>query len=155
MRSASSANARSQTARAGTAISAMRFERLAVSPRVRDRGVARDARGHALAVEESRAREQLLDTLVHVAEPLFEPQHLLPDDGETEVAGLDDSRVHWADGNLVDAVACDTHERVVVRAELCGRHGWRCARGERPVVRGPRGVPQPRAGVGVLRRAHP
>ena len=57
--------------------------------------------------------EALLDALVHVAQPLLEPQHLLADDLEAEVAGLDDAGVHGSDGDLVHAVAFDAHERIV------------------------------------------
>src|SRR6187455_661671 len=43
-----------------------RLERLAVGPRVGNGGITRDARGQAVALDEPRAREQLLDALVDV-----------------------------------------------------------------------------------------
>ena len=54
MRSLSSASARSHAARAGTAASRDALERLAVRPRVGDRGVARHARGEPVAVAQRR-----------------------------------------------------------------------------------------------------
>ncbi len=90
------------------------LERLAVGPRERHARVSRDARGEAVSVQDRQLGEAPLDALVHVAEALLEPQHLLADHGEAEVAGLDDAGVHGADGNLVHAVAFDPHECVVV-----------------------------------------
>ena len=57
-----------------------------------------------------------LDPLVHVAEPLLEPKHLLPDDREAEVARFDDAGVDRPDRNLVHAVALHADDLV----ELAG-----------------------------------
>ena len=51
---------------------------------------------------------------MHVAQALLEPKHLFADDLEAEMARLDDPGVHRTDGNLVDAVALDAHERIRV-----------------------------------------
>ena len=74
---------------------------------------------------------------MHVAEPLFELQHLLADDREAEVPGLDDAGMDGPDGNLGHAVAGHAHEFVSIGLR---RHGggevarmWR----ERHVVRRP------------------
>ena len=67
-----------------------------------------------MALEDRQLGEAPLDALVHVAEPLLEPEHFLADDREAEVAGLDDAGVHRPDRDLVHAVAVDAHERVVV-----------------------------------------
>src|SRR5690349_2019530 len=87
------------------------LERLAVGPTVRDGGIAGDASGQAVPLDEPRAREQLLDAFVDVPQPFLEPQHLLANDGEAEMSGLDDAGMHGADRNLVDAVARHAHER--------------------------------------------
>ena len=55
-------------------------------------------------------REAPLDALMHIPKPLLEAEDLLADNRESKVAGLDDAGVHGADGNLVDAVALDSHE---------------------------------------------
>ena len=47
------------------------------------------------------ARHQAVDPLVHVAQPLLKAHHCLAVGGETEMAWLDDARVHRADGDLV------------------------------------------------------
>ena len=67
--------------------------------------------------------EALLDSLVRVAEPLLEPQHLLADDREAEMPGLDDAGVHRADRDLVDAVAGDANEGIVDRRSRRRRRG--------------------------------
>src|SRR6516162_6968377 len=71
-----------------------------------------------MSVEDIELSEAPLDALVHVAETLLEPQHLLPNDGEAEMPGLDDARVHWAHGNLVHTVSVDAHEGVHIDARL-------------------------------------
>jgi hypothetical protein len=53
------------------------------------------------------------DSLVRVAEPLFQAQHLLADDRKAEVPRLDDPGMNRADRDLMDAVAADANERVV------------------------------------------
>src|SRR5215469_3684438 len=71
-----------------------------------------------MSVEDLELSEAPLDALVHVAETLLEPQHLLPNAGEAEVPGLDDARVHWTHGNLVHTLSVDAHERVDIDARL-------------------------------------
>ncbi len=61
--------------------------------------------------------ETFLDALVLVAEPLFQAQHALADDAETEMPGLDRARVHRSDGNLVHALAFNLHKRIAVLAD--------------------------------------
>ena len=112
MRSRSSASARSHSARGGGAVAGDRLERLRVGPRVGDRAVAGDAAGEPMAVGGGHRLEALLDALVHEAEPLLEAQHLLADDLEAEVTGLDDAGVDRPDRDLVHAVAFDADERV-------------------------------------------
>ena len=90
-----------------------RLERHAIGPGVGHRRVARHAAGEPVGLQRRQLGEAALDALVHVAQVLFEPQHLLADDREAEVARLDDAGVHRADGDLVHAVAFDAHEGVV------------------------------------------
>ena len=87
------------------------LERLAVGPGERHGRVTADACREAMAFEYRQLRETPLDALVHVAEPLLEPQHLLADDREPEVAWLDDARVHGPHRHLVHAVTGDAHKR--------------------------------------------
>mgnify|MGYP006213732327 CR=1 FL=1 len=67
---------------------------------------------------ERLADEASFDALVHVAEPLLEPQHLLADDGETEMPGLDRAGVDGADRNFVHAVAFDEHVEIRLTVDL-------------------------------------
>jgi hypothetical protein len=60
-----------------------------------------------MTVRQRHGLETLFDALVHAAQALLEPEHLLADDLEAEVAGLDDARVHRTHRNFVDAVAFD------------------------------------------------
>src|SRR5215469_12666990 len=71
-----------------------------------------------MGVEDLELSEAPLDALVHVAETLLEPQHLLPNDGEAKVAGLDGARVHRAHGNLVHTLSVDAHEGVHIDARF-------------------------------------
>src|SRR5215472_9297197 len=118
------------------------LERLAIGPGEGYRGIARHARREAMGVEDVELREAPLDALVDVAEPLFEPQHFLADDGEAKVPGLDDARVHRADRNLVHTLAVDAHERVHVHATLVIRQ-LRAGIDERMHIRRPGVVTQP------------
>ena len=105
MRSSSRNSARSQAARGGICVAAHAFERLAIRPRKRHGGIARDARGEPMALEERQLREAPLDALVRVAQPLLEPQHFFTDDREAKVPRLDDAGVHRAHRDLVHALA--------------------------------------------------
>jgi len=68
-----------------------------------------------MTFEEGQLREAPLDTLVRVAESLLELEHLLADDGEAEVSGLDSAGVHRADRNLMHPFARDTNELRALR----------------------------------------
>ena len=70
-----------------------------------DGAVARGAAGECAPRVEVGAGHQPLDALVHVAEPLFEPDHGLAVGGEAEMPGLDDAGMHRADRDLVQAFA--------------------------------------------------
>ncbi|MBM7789640.1 hypothetical protein JOD67_006320 [Tenggerimyces flavus] len=91
-------------------------ERLLDRERVReavpDRGVTADAFGELDPVVRFAALEELLDALVHEPEPWLELQDGLSNNGETEVSGFDEPRVHWADRYLVDARPLDGAERI-------------------------------------------
>ncbi len=65
----------------------------------------------AVRLDEGQRLEALLDALVRVAQALLEAQHLLADDREAEMSGLDDAGVHRPDRDLVHAVAFDADER--------------------------------------------
>jgi hypothetical protein len=118
-----------------------------VGPGVRDRAVAGDAPGERPAADEIAALEQLVDRLVRVAEPLLEPQHLLADDREAEVPGLDRAGVHRPYRDLVHAFARDRHEAVLLDVVPVPALEAEVAP-QRVDVRGPRRVAQPRALVG-------
>ena len=129
-----------------------RLRGLRVGPREGDGGVARDAPGEAVALGDGERLEALVDALVHVAQALLEAQHLLADDGEAEVAGLDDAGVDGAHRDLVHAVALDAHEVVV--GERVGRQpGGIEVAAQREGLRGPGAVAQPGARVGRARGA--
>src|SRR5215470_10840659 len=96
-----------------------------------------------MRVEHVEFRETTLDALVHIAEPLLEPQHLLSDNRETKVPGLDDARVYGSDRDLVHAFALDAHERVRVDARfMVSQRG--CRARERVESGRPGVVTQPR-----------
>ncbi len=131
------------------------LERLAVRPGVRDGGIPRHARREAMALEQLGLREQQLDALVNVAEPLLELEHLLADDREAKMPGLDDARMHRSDRNLVHAVARDAHEWIVIRGRRASRAVIRGRRRERKVLGRPRGVPQPWPRIRIAARVCP
>ncbi len=120
----------------------------AVGPGTGHRRVARDPARQAVRLERRQLREAAVDALVRVAQVLFEPQHLLADDREAKMPRLDDARVHRANGDLVHAVAFDTHEGVV-RWHVGVRRG-RCPGvvAQRVIVRRPEPVVEPGARVG-------
>ena len=80
--------------------------------RIGDRAVARGAAGKACRLLQRRARHQRFDALVRIAEPLFQPHHVLAVGGEAEMARLDDAGMHRADRNLVQRVAFAGQELV-------------------------------------------
>ena len=123
--------------------SAHTLERLTISPRECDGGIAGDPRGQPVAFEQGQLGETPLDALVHIAEVLLEPEDLLAHDRKAEMARLDDARVHRSDRNLVDAFALDRHERVVIngkRGMLIGN----CRIAQGMEGGGPRSMTQPR-----------
>ena len=128
---------------------AQAFERLAVRPGEGDRGIARHTRGKSMAFERGELREAALDALVHVAEALFEPQHLLAHDREAEMTGLDDACVHRADRDLMHALAVDAHEFI----GFACRRQWRKLRtqAQRKFGGGPGRVAQPGARIDIVR----
>jgi hypothetical protein len=85
-----------------------------VGPRERHGGVPAHAPGERHALVERHRLEALLDALVLVAESLLQAKHALPHHREPEMAGLDGARVHRTHRDLVDTVARDAHEVVVV-----------------------------------------
>ena len=70
-----------------------------------DGAVAADAAGKRGGALHIGAAQKRVDALVHIAEPLLEPHHRFAAGVKAEVAGLDDARVHRADGDLVQPVA--------------------------------------------------
>src|SRR6185437_6869881 len=103
------------------------------------------------AIENRQRFEALFDALVRVAEPLLEPQHLFADDLEAAMPWLDDSGVHRADGNFVNAVAFDLHEVVFLLSRFPLGGGNEVAPKGKLVNR-PAREPQPRALVVGLGR---
>ncbi len=86
--------------------------------------------------------EAPVDSLVRIAQARFETQDFLADDREAEMPGLDDPGVDRSHGDLVDAVALDPHEGVVVGRVLAARVRVEIA-AQRELVRTPRAVAQP------------
>ncbi len=129
------------------------FQRLRVGARIRDGPVAGNASRQPVPLGERHRLEALFDPLVHVPEALLEAQHLFADDLEAEMSRLDDAGVHRPDGDLVNAVAFDADECVVLLARLPLRRRGEIA-AQRELVDRPRGHPRPRAlVVGVGRDA--
>ena len=93
------------------------FECLTVRPRERDGRIAGNPRRELVTFEQGHFGEASLDALVHVAQAFFESEHFFANHGEAEMTGFDDAGVHRADGNLVNAFASDTYERIVVDGE--------------------------------------
>ena len=75
-----------------------------LSPEVRAASLA--------ALSSERAGHQRLDTLVHIAEPLFQPHRELAIGGEAEMPGLDDAGVHRPDRDLVQPLPFDGQELI-------------------------------------------
>src|SRR5215468_11166616 len=103
-----------------------------------------------MRVEYVELRETTLDALVDIAEPLLEPQHLLSDDRETKVPGLDDAGMYGSDRDLVHAFALDAHEGVHVDARfMVSQRG--CSARKRVESGRPGIVTQPRPRIRVRR----
>ncbi len=94
------------------------LDRHCISPCVGHRGIAGNTPGEPRALPEVHLLETLLDALVLVAEPLFETQDALADDGEAEMSRFDRAGMHRPDGNFVHAFAFDADEWVCVRGRL-------------------------------------
>ncbi len=84
-----------------------------IRPGVGDRRVSRHPPGESDGVAQRHALEELVDSLVDIAQALLETQHLLTDDREAEVAWLDDAGMHRSDRDLVHSIAGHRYERVV------------------------------------------
>ncbi len=119
-----------------------RLRGLSVSPGIRHRAVAGHPAGKTVTIGETEPLETLLDALVHVAEPLLEPQHLFADHLEAEMPRLDDAGVNGAHRYLVHAVAADAYERVILFPGLPLRRRFEIA-AQREHVDRPCGLPQP------------
>ena len=91
-----------------------RFDRMRKGDAVSDGAVARGTRGEPRRLFDRRAGHQRLDAFVHVAEPLFEPHHGFAAGGEAKMSRLDDSGMHRADRNLMQAFAFDGKEPIGV-----------------------------------------
>ena len=74
--------------------------------------VTRNAAGELNAAREAGAAHQPVDALVDVSKPLFQPDHGLAAGGKAEMSGLDDTGMHRADRNLVQAVAFRGQEAI-------------------------------------------
>jgi hypothetical protein len=83
----------------------------AVGQAVADGGIAGDPLRQRDAIGGLAAFEELLDSFVDVPESGFEPDDGFADDGEAEVAGLDQAGMDGPDRNLVDAGAFHVDER--------------------------------------------
>ena len=83
------------------------FDRVGESDSVGDGAVTGGAGGQPRRPLDARASHQRLDTLVRVAQALFEPHHRLPAGGEAEMSRLDDAGMYRPNGNLVQALALD------------------------------------------------
>ena len=55
------------------------------------------------------------DAFVGIAEPLFQSQHFFSDNGEPEVAGLDDAGMDRTDCDFMHAIAFDHDEGIWLR----------------------------------------
>ena len=72
---------------------------------VTDGGVPADPLGQLDPIVRSAAFEELLDAPVHEPQASLQPEDRLADDREPKVSRLDETSVHRADRDLVDAVA--------------------------------------------------
>src|SRR5579872_1751121 len=102
-----------------------------------------------MSLEDRQLCEAPLDSLVHVAKALFQPQDLFPDHRETKVSRLDGAGMNRSDRNLVDPVAFDAHE--VVPIEQCSVARRSRLVDERTKRFRPGTVPQPRPAIGIAR----
>jgi hypothetical protein len=125
----------------------------AVREGVTSRGVTADPFGEMGRAGGLEPLEQLLDPAVGEPEPGLELEDALPDDGEAEVAGLDDAGVDRADRDLIDPVAFDRQE-----GEGLGvgeRRRWSGVAAHRVPASGPVRVPDQPAGQRVADRDDP
>ena len=92
------------------------LDRQAVGERMRGGGVAADPFGEVDRAGGGPALEEFLEAAVHEPQPRLQAQHRLADDGEPEVAGLDQPGVHGADRDLVHPGSFDGEEREAARS---------------------------------------
>ncbi len=92
------------------------FHRPHESDRIGDGAVAGGAGGEQRGALERSARHQRVDPFVDIAEPFLEPDDRLAARRESKMSGLDDSRVHRTDRNLMQPLALGGQESI-------GRHG--------------------------------
>src|SRR5207249_1975885 len=93
--------------------------------RIGDRAVARGSAGEPNSLVERCARQQRLDTLVHIAKPLFETHDGLAIGCEAEMPRLDNAGMNRSDGNLVQTFTLGRQERIRLTWP------WRSASAER------------------------
>ncbi len=82
-----------------------RFDGGRKSPGIGDRAVARDATGKTRRAIKRRIHHQPVDALMHIAEPLFEPDDDLAIRGETKMTGFDNARMHRPHRDLMQRFA--------------------------------------------------
>ena len=90
------------------------FQRLAISPRKSDGGIAGDPGRQSVAAEQREFSEAPLNALVDIAQALLKPEHFLADYRKTEVARFDDTCMHGPDRNFMHAVPFHGNERVPI-----------------------------------------
>jgi hypothetical protein len=86
-----------------------------VGERMRGRRVTADAFGEIGGPGCGTALEEFFQAAVHEPQPHLEPQHGLADNGEPEMAGLDQPGVHRPDRDLIHPGAFDGDEREAPR----------------------------------------
>src|SRR6185295_422072 len=92
--------------------------------------------------------EEFLDTFMNKVKPRFEVDYGFALDAESEMAGLNDSRVHGPDGYLVDTFTFDLAERI--RSAAINKSGAKNAiLQERVIIVGPELVQREPAQVGM------
>ena len=79
---------------------------------ISDGAVTGGAPGKMSSAVERRPGHQTHDSLVHVSEPLLQAHDRLAIRGETKMAGLNDARMNWTDGNLVETLALRRQELI-------------------------------------------
>ena len=96
-----------------------RFDRMREGDAISDGAVARGTGRQFCRLRDGSTRHQRLDSLVHIAETLFESHHRLAAGGEAEVPRLDDPGMHRADRYLMQALAFDRKEPIGLTNRRC------------------------------------